>query len=80
MKPRTANESAYSALTLTSSEAKAFRIVYNSKTPELPSESAPLTWKKLRARFELQGSATLTQLKREFTSGKLQKENHLTMD
>ena len=31
LKTRTANERAYSALTLTCSEAKAFRIVYNAK-------------------------------------------------
>ena len=63
LKARTANEKAYSALTLTCSEAKSFRIIYNSKTIELPSGSASLAWTRLKARFEPQTGATLTQLK-----------------
>ena len=73
LKARKANDAAYCALTLTCSEAKAFRIVYNSKTNELPSGSASLAWSRLKTRFEPQTGATLTQLKREFTSSKLQK-------
>ena len=72
-KARTANERAYSALTLTCSEPKAFRIIYNAKTKELPSGSASLAWTRLKARFEPQTGATLTQLKREFTQSKLEK-------
>ena len=72
-KARTANEKAYSALTLTCSEPKAFRIIYNAKTKELPSGSASLAWTRLKARFEPQTGATLTQLKREFTQSKLEK-------
>jgi gag-polypeptide of LTR copia-type len=73
LKARTANDKAYCALTLTYSEAKAFRIVNNSKTNELPSGSPSLAWSKLKTRFEPQTGATLTQLKKEFTSCKLQK-------
>ena len=62
-------------MTLTFSEAKSFRIVYNSKTPELPSGSASLALTKLNESFEPYTGATLTQLKREFTSCKLQKGN-----
>ena len=49
LRARTANERAYSALTLTCSETKSFRIVYNAKTKELPSRSAALAWEKLKA-------------------------------
>jgi gag-polypeptide of LTR copia-type len=73
LKARTANDIAYCALTLTCSEEKAFRTVYNSKTKELPSGSVSLAWSKWKTRFEPQTGATLTQLKREFTSSKLQK-------
>jgi uncharacterized protein (DUF885 family) len=74
LKARAANEKAYSALTLTCSEPKAFRIILNAKTTDLPSGSASLAWERLKARFEPKTGATLTQLKREFTSSKLQKE------
>jgi gag-polypeptide of LTR copia-type len=50
-----------------------FRIIYDSKTIELLSGSASLAWTRLKARFEPQTGATLTQLKQEFTSSKLQK-------
>ena len=53
-KARTSNEKAYSALTLTCSEPKSFRIIYNAKTPELPSGNASLAWARLKARFEPQ--------------------------
>ena len=72
-KARTSNERAYSALTLTCSEPKSFRIIYNAKTPELPSGNASLAWARLKTRFEPKTGATLTQLKREFTQSKLQK-------
>ena len=39
----------------------------------MPSGSASLAWTRLKARFETQMGATLTQLKREFTQSKLQK-------
>ena len=73
LRARTANERAYSALTLTCSETKSFRIVYNAKTKELPSGSAALAWEKLKARFEPTSGATLTQLKREFNESQLRK-------
>jgi gag-polypeptide of LTR copia-type len=73
LKARSANDRAYSALTLTCSEAKAFRIIYNARTTELPSGDAALAWSRLKTRFEPQTGATLTQLKWEFTSSKLQK-------
>ena len=73
LKARTANEKAYSALTLTCSEPKSFRIIYNAKTNELPSGSASLAWTRLKSRFKPQTGATLTQLKREFTQSKLQR-------
>ena len=72
-KARTSNDRAYSALTLTCSEPKSFRIIYNAKTMELPSGSASLAWARLKTRFKPQTGATLTQLKREFTQSKLQK-------
>ena len=52
LKARAANERAYSALTLTCSEPKAFRIILNAKTTDLPSGSASLAWERLKARFE----------------------------
>ena len=73
MKARNANKRLYSALTLACTKPKAFRIIYNSKTSELPSGSASLAWDRLKARFEPKTGATLTQLKREFTSSKLQR-------
>jgi hypothetical protein len=73
MKARAANERAYSGLFLTCGEAKSFRIIYNSKTINLPSGSALLAWERLKAKFEPKTGATLTQLKREFTTSKLQK-------
>ena len=47
LKARTSNEKAYSALTLTCSEPKSFRIIYNPKTAELPSGSASLACERL---------------------------------
>ena len=73
LRARAANEKAYSALTLTCGEPKSFRIIYNSKTSNLPSGSASLAWERLKAKFEPKTGATLTQLKREFTNSKLQK-------
>jgi chromatin segregation and condensation protein Rec8/ScpA/Scc1 (kleisin family) len=73
LKARISNKKAYSALTLTCSEPKAFRIIYNAKTTKFPSRSASLAWTRLKARFAPQNGATLTQLKREFTQSKLQK-------
>jgi hypothetical protein len=40
LRARVANERTYSALTLTCGEAKSFRIIYNSKTMNLSSDSA----------------------------------------
>lgn len=71
LKARTANERAYSALTLTCSETKSFRIVYNAKTTELPSGSAALAWERLKVRFEPSSGAVLTQLKQEFNESRL---------
>jgi hypothetical protein len=42
MKAKTANERAYSALTLTCSEAKLFRVIYNSKQLNYQVEVRPL--------------------------------------
>ena len=73
LKARISNDRVYSALTLTCSEPKSFRIINNAKTVELPSGSASLAWARLKSRFEPQMGATLTQFKREFTQSKLQK-------
>ena len=40
---------------------------------KLPSGSASLAWDRLKTRFEPKTGATLTQLKKEFTSSKLQR-------
>jgi gag-polypeptide of LTR copia-type len=59
-------------LTLTCGETKLFRIIYNSKTSNLPIGSASLAWERLKAKFKPKTGATLTQLKSEFTNSKLQ--------
>jgi hypothetical protein len=73
VKYRSANERAYSALTLACTDAKSFRIVYNAKTKALPSGDAALAWEKLRAKFEPTSGAVLTQLVQEFRSSYLKK-------
>ena len=52
-KARASNEKAYSALTLTCSEPKAFRIIYNAKTTKLPSGNASLAWSRLKVDLSL---------------------------
>ena len=76
LRARLANERAYSALTLTCGEAKSFRIIYNSKTINLPSGSASLAWERLKTKSEPKTGAMLTHSNVSSQQASCRRESH----